>query len=188
MAFDSDCFSQASASTRRYLPDCTRLAATTPVEPPTEPAVCTRIMGFPVAPIASAMKSSGIMTPSKKSGALPTTTASISSQPTPASVIARSIASRTRPFMETSWRLATYLVCPVPITAARFFDAPTITYPPAPRRGSAEVLARWSRGPAPFLPNHSRYVVRQSRSAPVRPRTSGWPPGCRPKGSRSWSP
>ena len=29
MAFDSDCFSHAIASTRRYLPDCTRLAATT---------------------------------------------------------------------------------------------------------------------------------------------------------------
>ena len=80
MAFDSDCFSQAIASTRRYLPDCTRLAATTAVDPPTEPAVCTRISGLPVAPMASAMNSSGIMTPSKKSGALPTTTASMSSK------------------------------------------------------------------------------------------------------------
>ena len=79
MAFDSDCFSQAMASTRRYLPDCTRLAATIAVEPPTEPAVCTRISGLPVAPTASAMNSSGIITPSKKSGALPTTTASMSS-------------------------------------------------------------------------------------------------------------
>ncbi|SLE53205.1 Uncharacterised protein [Mycobacteroides abscessus subsp. massiliense] len=177
MAFDSDCFSQASARTRRYLPDCTRLAATTPVDPPTDPAVCTRIIGFPVAPIASAMKSSGIMTPSKKSGALPTTTASISSQSTPASVMARSMASRTRPFMETSCRLATYFVCPVPMTAARFFDAPMFTCPPAPRRGSAVAPVRWSRVPVPAVPNHSRYVVRQNRSAPARQRTSDWPRG-----------
>ncbi len=118
MALDSDCFSQAIASTRRYLPDCTRLAATTPVEPPTEPAVCTRISGLPVAPTASAMNNSGIMTPSKKSGALPTTTASISAIVRPESARALSMASRTRPFIDTSWRLATYLVCPVPRTAA----------------------------------------------------------------------
>src|SRR6201992_1422271 len=118
MAFDSDCFSHAIASTRRYLPDCTRLAATTPVDPPTEPAVCTRISGLPVAPTASAMNSSGIMTPSKKSGALPTTTASISSIVDPESANALSMASRTRPFIETSWRLATYFVWPVPSTAA----------------------------------------------------------------------
>lgn len=127
MAFDSDCFSQAIASTRRYLPDCTRLAATTPVEPPTDPAVCTRISGLPVAPMASAMNSSGIMTPSKKSGALPTTTASMSSNVQPESASARSIASRTRPFIETSWRLATYFVCPVPSTAAMFGPAPAIS-------------------------------------------------------------
>ena len=41
MALDSDCFSHATASTRRYRPDFTRLAATTPVEPPTDPAVVT---------------------------------------------------------------------------------------------------------------------------------------------------
>ncbi len=119
MAFDSDCFSQAIVSTRLYLPDCTRLAATTAVDPPTEPAVCTRISGLPVAPTASAMNSSGIMTPSKKSGALPTTTASMSSNVEPESSSALSMASRTRPFIETSLRLATYLVCPVPSTAAR---------------------------------------------------------------------
>ena len=118
MAFDSDCFSQAIVSTRLYLPDCTRLAATTAVDPPTEPAVCTRISGLPVAPTASAMNSSGIMTPSKKSGALPTTTASMSSNVEPESASALSMASRTRPFIETSLRLATYLVCPVPSTAA----------------------------------------------------------------------
>ena len=127
MAFDSDCFSHAIASTRRYLPDWTRLAATTPVDPPTEPAVCTRISGFPVAPMASDMNSSGIMTPSKKSGALPTTTASMSSNVEPESASARSIASRTRPFIETSCRFATYFVCPVPSTAARFGPAPAIS-------------------------------------------------------------
>src|SRR6201991_2128632 len=118
IAFDSDCFSQAIVSTRLYLPDCTRLAATTAVDPPTEPAVCTRIKGLPVAPTASAMNSSGIITPSKKSGALPTTTASMSSNVEPESANALSMASRTRPFIETSWRLATYFVCPVPSTAA----------------------------------------------------------------------
>src|SRR4249919_3776100 len=100
MAFDSDCFSQAIVSTRLYLPDWTRLAATTAVDPPTEPAVCTRISGFPVAPTASAMNSSGIMTPSKKSGALPTTTASMSSKVEPESTSALSMASRTRPFID----------------------------------------------------------------------------------------
>ena len=48
------------------------------VEPPTEPAVCTRNSGLPGAPSASARYSSGIITPSKKSGALPMTTASMS--------------------------------------------------------------------------------------------------------------
>src|ERR1700682_2886194 len=66
------------------------------------------------------MNSSGIMTPSKKSGALPTTTASMSSNVEPESASARSIASRTRPFIDTSFRLATYFVCPVPSTAASF--------------------------------------------------------------------
>ncbi len=88
---------------------------------------------MPVAPTASAMNSSGIMTPSKKSGALPTTTASMSSKVDPESASARSMASRTRPFIETSWRLATYLVCPVPRTAAssgsrhRYFPSRTAT-------------------------------------------------------------
>ena len=57
--------------------------ATIAVEPPTEPAVCTRISGLPAAPSASARNSSGIITPSKKSGALPTTTASMSSNVEP---------------------------------------------------------------------------------------------------------
>src|SRR5699024_2227557 len=100
------------------MPDCTWLAATRGVEPPTEPAVCTRSIGLPVAPMASASASSGIMTPSKRSGALPTTTASMSAQSTSASAIALSTASRTSPAMETSVRLDRWWVCPVPRTAA----------------------------------------------------------------------
>src|SRR5580693_7114196 len=174
MAFDSDCFSQAIASTRRYLPDCTRLAATTAVDPPTEPAVCTRINGLPVAPTASAMNSSGIMTPSKKSGALPTTTASMSFMVDPESANALSMASRTRPFIETSWRLATYFVWPVPSTAANW-PAMIISLP-ARRRDSVATPGRWSRARAPGLRSRRKYVVPQSRCAPTRRRTSGWPP------------
>ena len=54
IASDSDCFSKATVSTRRWSPASTRLVATMPVEPPTEPAVCTRSIGLPAAPSASA--------------------------------------------------------------------------------------------------------------------------------------
>ena len=54
MASDSDCFSKATVSTRAWRPDCTRLAAASAVEPPTLPAVCTRSIGLPTAPSASA--------------------------------------------------------------------------------------------------------------------------------------
>ena len=54
IALDSDCFSNATVSTRSWMPACTRLAATSAVEPPTLPAVCTRIIGLPAAPSASA--------------------------------------------------------------------------------------------------------------------------------------
>ena len=54
-----------------------------------EPAVCTRSIGLPTAPSASARYSSGIITPSKKSGALPMTTASMSAQVISASSSAR---------------------------------------------------------------------------------------------------
>ena len=73
-----------------------------PVEPPTDPAVCTRNMGLPLAPRASARNISGFMTPSKRSGALPRTTASMSPQSMLASSSARPAASRTSPAMETS--------------------------------------------------------------------------------------
>src|SRR5215469_1616749 len=121
MAFDSDCFSNATASTRRWMPACTRLAVTIPVAPPTDPAVCTRSSGLPTAPSASARYSSGIITPSNRSGAFPTTTASMSAKVSPASASARSTASRHSPAMETSDRLLRWWVCPVPRTAARRF-------------------------------------------------------------------
>ncbi len=182
MAFDSDCFSQATASTRRYLPDCTRLAATTAVDPPTDPAVCTRISGLPVAPMASAMNNSGIITPSKKSGALPTTTASMSSKVEPLSASALSMASRTRPFIDTSVRLATYLVCPVPSTAARCL--PPIRRPSLPARRPDSVAAQghWWRVRAPAAPSRRRCAGRRTRCARVRWRTSGWRPAHRPTG------
>ena len=119
MVFDSDCFSNATVSTRSWMPAWTRLAATTAVEPPTDPAVCTRISGLPAAPRASAKYSSGIITPSNMSGALPTTTASTFAYPIPASASARSAASRTSPAIDRSWRAVSCLVCPIPITAHR---------------------------------------------------------------------
>jgi len=54
MALDSDCFSQPMVSTQRWMRLCTIDAATQPVEPPTDPAVCTRMIGLPTAPSASA--------------------------------------------------------------------------------------------------------------------------------------
>ena len=47
IALDSDCFSNATVSTRSCTPDWTSDAATIAVEPPTEPAVCTRSSGLP---------------------------------------------------------------------------------------------------------------------------------------------
>ena len=121
MALDSDCFSNATASTRRCSPAWIRLAATFPVAPPTEPAVCTRSSGLPAAPSASARYSSGIITPSNRSGALPTTTASMSARSQPASASARSTASRHRPAMDTSRRRERCCVWPTPRTAACCF-------------------------------------------------------------------
>ncbi len=105
MALDSDCFSNATTSTRSCTPPWMSEAPTSAVEPPTLPAVCTRIMGLPAAPSASARYASGIITPSNRSGALPMTTASMSLNVSPASSSARSAASRTRPAIETSLRL-----------------------------------------------------------------------------------
>src|SRR5215211_5388645 len=137
MAFDSDCFSHAIVRTRLYLTDCTRLAATMAVDPPTDPAVWTRISGLPVAPTASAMNNSGIMTPSKKSGALPTTTASMSSNVESESRSALSMASRTRPFIDTSLRLATYLVWPCRVRQLNFSTCQCLILCSSRKRSSA---------------------------------------------------
>src|SRR5690606_8072850 len=81
------------------------------------------------------------MTPSNRSGALPTTTASMSDQPTCASAMARSTASRSRPGMDTSVRLLRWWVCPVPSTAAR-----CLAMPSAPLQDGDQVLLQC--GPA----------------------------------------
>src|ERR1700729_360208 len=125
MAFDSDCFSNATASTRRCRPAWTRLVATSPVAPPTEPAVCTRSSGLPTAPSAAARYSSGIITPSNRAGAFPTTPASMSAGPSPASASARSTASRHSPAIDTSVRRERCRVCPTPTTAAICFTGTT---------------------------------------------------------------
>ena len=54
MASESDCFSKATVRTRSWVPEETRWAATRAVDPPTDPAVWTRIMGLPTAPRAGA--------------------------------------------------------------------------------------------------------------------------------------
>jgi hypothetical protein len=143
IAFASDCFSYVTTRTRRWMPPVIRLDPTMPVEPPTLPAVCTRSTGFPDAANASARYSSGIMVPSNMSGALPTTIASMSFQPTSASFMARSTASRRRPFSDTSTRIVSCFVCPIPTTAQRWLIGP----PRARRRGSAAGTGRTSHAP-----------------------------------------
>ncbi len=68
-------------------------------------------------PSASAIDSSGIITPSNGSGALPMTTASMSVKVSSASSSARCAASRTRPGSDTSSRRFLYFVWPMPTTA-----------------------------------------------------------------------
>ena len=119
VALLSDCFSYATVSTRSCMPAEMSLAATMAVEPPTDPAVCTRIIGLPTAPSASARYSSGIATPSNMSGALPMTTASMSDHVMPASSSASCAASRTSPAIDTSLRAVRWTVCPTPTTATR---------------------------------------------------------------------
>src|SRR6266540_2107360 len=116
-ALPSACFSYATVSTRSCTPVSTRCVATNAVEPPTLPAVCTRIIGLPAPPSASAMLSSGIITPSNGSGALPSTTASMSRHVSSASSSARCAASRTSPGNDTSSRLFLCFVWPMPTIA-----------------------------------------------------------------------
>src|SRR6476469_1692403 len=59
------------------------------------------------------------MTPSNMSGALPSTTASMSDHVMPASSRASCAASRTRPAIETSLRAVRWTVWPTPTTATR---------------------------------------------------------------------
>ena len=139
-ALPSACFSHATASTRLKRPPFTASVATLAVEHPTLPAVCTRSIGLPLAPSASARNSSGCITPSKMSGALPITSASMSPQSRPASSSARLAASRTRPGMETSVRAFEYLVWPMPMTPGGWPVMLGIL--PGCRRGSVGGLAR----------------------------------------------
>ena len=90
-----------------FLPDGTRLAATIAVEPPTEPAVCTRIIGLPTAPARrrctarhhDALEHVGRLADDDRVDV---------GQRRHRSSSALSMASRTRPAIETSLRLATY--------------------------------------------------------------------------------
>ena len=95
----------------------------------------TRRIGLPTAPSDSARKISGIITPSKKSGAFPITTASTSPQSRSACRRARVAASRTSPGIETSAALERYLVCPDPDHGA----GPTSHQPPSPTRAGAAI-------------------------------------------------
>ena len=54
VALDSDCFSNPRVRTRRWMRAWTSDAATSAVDPPTEPAVWTLNMGLPTHPRASA--------------------------------------------------------------------------------------------------------------------------------------
>lgn len=168
MALDSDCFSKARVRTVRWTRDATRLEATRAVEPPTEPAVCTRSIGLPTAPRASARYSSGIMTPSKKSGALPITTASMSAHVNWASSRARCAASRTSPAIETSLRAATCLVWPMPTTATGSLCVAVLLIGrllPGRRPGSAGGRGRRSRVRGPGRTHRGGYGRRPRRSA-----------------------
>ena len=52
MTLPSDCFSKATVSTRSYRPEATWVTAVRAVDAPTDPAVCTRSIGFMCAPRA----------------------------------------------------------------------------------------------------------------------------------------
>ena len=54
MASESLCFSKATVSTRSWIARGHEVRATMAVEPPTDPAVCTRNIGLPTAPSAGA--------------------------------------------------------------------------------------------------------------------------------------
>src|SRR5439155_24168310 len=156
VALLSDCFSYATVSTRSCKPAATSLAATMLVDPPTDPAVCTRITGLPTDPSASARYSSGIATPSNMSGALPMTTASMSLQVMPASSSASCAASRTRPAIDTSLRAVRCTVCPTPTTA---------TLSPATSAAPSDLLRGVSSARLGFTLQDADQVLLQARTA-----------------------
>ena len=159
-----------------------------------DPAVCTRNSGLPVAPSASARYSSGIITPSKKSGALPITTASMSAQVISASSSAREAASRTRPAIETSPRVAWCLVWPTPTTATRSLPisplpsrthtrfccrhGPEVAW--ATPRSAVPSMMRWATSPMRMRP---AAIIGLAASAPPEGLTLTWSPQARaPRG------
>ena len=103
MASLSDCFSNATVSTRSWRPAAMRSWATM-ADPPTEPAVCTRNMGLPTAPSAGEVQL-GHHHALEEVRALPMTTASMSAHDIWASS-RRWAASRTSPAIDTSPRTA----------------------------------------------------------------------------------
>src|SRR6478735_9240576 len=155
-ALPSDCFWKATASTRRCLRAWMCDTPTTPVVPPTEPAVWTRNIGLPIAPSASERYSSGFITPSNRSGALPSTTASMSAIVMWASSRARNTASRTRPPYDTSRRRDLWWVWPMP-TTAHGSELIVLRSPPLGQ------FARFARSLAVSL-QHAHQVLLQARS------------------------
>ena len=127
MAFDR-LFSQATARTRRYLPDSTRLAPTTAVDPPTDPAVhpdqrfVGRAHGIGHEQLGHHHALEEVRRLADDDG--------VDIVEGRTAVGQRSVdGPRIRPFIDTSVRLATYLVCPVPSTAARVFAAHQASLP-----------------------------------------------------------
>ena len=119
--------------------------------------------GLPTAASESTSASSGDISPSMMSGALPTTTASISFQPSSASSSARPAASRTRPPSVTSFRTEAWWVWPTPMTAHRVLTV----LAPSRTPGCAAGTRRWWRA-------RRRVPARPSRisraAAPIRMR------------------
>ena len=114
------------------------------------------------------------MTPSNMSGALPMTTASMSAQSSPASSRARAAASRTRPAIETSSRLAAWLGLarrrsPHSARPSRPLPAGPRARPPGRTPGSAGGTGpRWrGRGRCRALPSMMRVAASPMRRSPA---------------------
>ncbi len=134
------------------------------------------------APSASARYSSGIITPSNKSGALPTTTASMSSnvepgvRQRPVDRLAHQAGHRD---VAAAWRR--YWVWPTPSTAAELLRHQLL-----PSRTHDQVLLqRRTAGRVrqhPAAPSRRRSCWRPRRCGSARRRTSGWPASAPPDG------